>query len=329
MTNLLLLRGYPGSGKTTVARDWLAAWRPDERPRARSNRDDLRMLHFGTHGERGHLSFAQEQHLTDIQHDSVRKLLKRGYDVIVDDLNLKRKYAVEWAALALEQGSGFTTVDIDTDVDTCIKRDFARRLRGERGVGEEGIRKVASRFPLGRWPDREGILKSALDLNSVKSGDWRVYDNPVADEYGPLKRVIIVDIDGTVALKDRTDGARGWHEYHRVYEDLPNYPVIEMVNALRSNQHAGIIFLSGRKDTCREQTRRWLADYVGLWTRRVPLHMRAADDNRSDDIVKHELFDEHIRGRYHVVGVFDDRDRVVDMWRAIGLQVYQVAPGNF
>jgi len=325
MTNLILMRGYPASGKTTTARGWLTAGGPEDRPRARSNRDDLRMLHFGTTGERGRLSFAQEQHLTDIQQDGVRKLLKRGYDVVVDDLNLRRRYAVSWAALALEQGAGFHISDVKTDVDTCVRWDLERQAAGGRHVGSGAIRSIAAKFPIGRWPDREGILKSALDQIDVTAGNWVTYDNPT-----DLQHAYIVDLDGTVALKDRADGSRGWHEYERVGEDLPNWPVIDMVNLIRANRpNARIVFLSGRKDHCREETLRWLYRNVGHWAVDCLLFMRRSDDNRSDDIVKHELFDKHIRGRYHVVGVFDDRDRVVDMWRAIGLQVYQVAPGNF
>jgi hypothetical protein len=57
--------------------------------------------------------------------------------------------------------------------------------------------------------------------------------------------------------------------------------------------------------------------------------MRAAGDTRNDAIVKGELFDIHVRDRYRVRFVLDDRNRVVDWWRRIGLRCWQVAPGNF
>jgi hypothetical protein len=57
--------------------------------------------------------------------------------------------------------------------------------------------------------------------------------------------------------------------------------------------------------------------------------MREYGDQRKDSIVKAEIFDQEIRGRYHVVAVFDDRDQVVRMWRSLGLTVFQVAEGNF
>lgn len=43
---------------------------------------------------------------------------------------------------------------------------------------------------------------------------------------------------------------------------------------------------------------------------------------------KSELFDKHIRGRYFVDFVLDDRNQVVNFWRHIGLTCFQVAEGD-
>lgn len=59
------------------------------------------------------------------------------------------------------------------------------------------------------------------------------------------------------------------------------------------------------------------------------LFMRETDDKRKDHVVKLELYKKYIDGNYNVEAVFDDRQRVVDMWRDIGLTVFQVADGNF
>ena len=61
----------------------------------------------------------------------------------------------------------------------------------------------------------------------------------------------------------------------------------------------------------------------------VTLWMRAAKDTRGDDVVKAELFDAHIRRRFHVRVVLDDRDRVVALWRRLGLPCWQVDYGDF
>jgi hypothetical protein len=57
--------------------------------------------------------------------------------------------------------------------------------------------------------------------------------------------------------------------------------------------------------------------------------MRPAGDSRKDSIVKSELFDAQIREAYDVVCVLEDRNQVVEAWRAMGLTVLQVAEGNF
>jgi hypothetical protein len=93
-------------------------------------------------------------------------------------------------------------------------------------------------------------------------------------------------------------------------------------------RHAGrdVVFMSGRDESCRAETEAWLAKHVGT---AGPLHMRPAGDMRKDSLVKRELFDQHIAGRYAVRLILDDRDQVVSMWRAMGLTVLQCAAGDF
>ena len=57
--------------------------------------------------------------------------------------------------------------------------------------------------------------------------------------------------------------------------------------------------------------------------------MRANGDYRADDVIKAEIFQEHILPRYSVAAVVDDRNRVVNMWRSLGLICLQVAEGDF
>ncbi len=57
--------------------------------------------------------------------------------------------------------------------------------------------------------------------------------------------------------------------------------------------------------------------------------MRQEGDTRKDVLVKQEIYEREIKGRYNVLFVLDDRQQVVDGWRALGLTVFQVAPGDF
>jgi hypothetical protein len=138
---------------------------------------------------------------------------------------------------------------------------------------------------------------------------------------------IIVDLDGTLALGRFGDsGRRGPFDWGRVGEDDPNPDVIEIVSVL-SRMYTTII-VSGRSIDCCEETMDWLKrEAPGVsWDL---LYMRKAGDFRPDEIVKEEIYRVSIEGLYDVVAVFDDRDKVVGMWRDLGLTCMQVAPGNF
>ena len=56
----------------------------------------------------------------------------------------------------------------------------------------------------------------------------------------------------------------------------------------------------------------------------IDLLMRPAGDYCKDSLVKAELFDKHVRHRYHVQGVIDDRLQVCRMWYSMGLPLFRV-----
>jgi len=90
--------------------------------------------------------------------------------------------------------------------------------------------------------------------------------------------------------------------------------------------HTQLVFVTGRSDHVRRSTREWLSDH-GLGG--GALFMRKFGDHRDDDIVKGELLDEVLAVGYRPIMAFDDRSRVVAMWRARGVPCAQVAPGDF
>ena len=142
-----------------------------------------------------------------------------------------------------------------------------------------------------------------------------------------LTKAIIVDIDGTVATHYDSDGVqtREHHDYSLVGTDLPVQPIIDLVRMYFDNGFT-IIFVSGRMDHCRKDTIQWLVDHD------VPMDeifMRRSKDFRPDNEIKQEIYDEKILDKFNIEIVLDDRDRVVDMWRENGLQVLQVAEGDF
>lgn len=59
------------------------------------------------------------------------------------------------------------------------------------------------------------------------------------------------------------------------------------------------------------------------------LYMRKEGDHRPDFKVKRDLLAALKADGYEPIMAFDDRDQVVEMWRAEGIPCAQVADGNF
>jgi hypothetical protein len=135
--------------------------------------------------------------------------------------------------------------------------------------------------------------------------------------------VWLVDVDGTLALP----GNRNPYDWASAGDDLPNPAVVAAVQALATHPSVGaILLISGREEKARDLTERWLNQFEIPYQH---LFMRASGDYRADDVVKEEIYRSYIQPRYSVTAVFDDRDRVVKMWRRIGLVCLQVADGDF
>lgn len=306
MSKLTITRGLPGSGKTTYAEAWV---RQDPARRVRINRDALRaMIHF----DQRNSIHETEQAITKVSHDLARTYLRKEFDVIVDDTNLRQRHAREWATLANVVGAEFEVKDLtQVPLETVLAQNLQRPA--DKVVPEKAIREMSTKFLNGRpLPHPEADMPAAEEWEP-----WEPTDG--------LEDVYLVDIDGTIALC----GDRDIYDGSKVHLDTVNEPVAHIVQFLALMGHR-IVFMTGRSQEYETETVQWLADheFIGRFMK-TELHMRPAGDKRKDSTVKHELFNEYIRGKYNIAGVFDDRKQVVDMWRAIGLTVFQVAEGNF
>jgi len=288
--------------------------------RLRVNRDDLRLMATGRPVLPGRL----EDAVTVAQHAAVEALLRAGHGVVVDDTNLRLRHARAWAEVAARAGARFAVHELtDVPLEVCLARDAARAAAGERSVGEGVIRDLHARFvahgPLPPVPAPD------IPVQDVPArADRPAVDRPMPGTYVPdpaLPPAWIVDVDGTLALMAR----RSPYAWHRVGEDAPNPPVVELVRALRGAGNA-VVVVSGRDGVARAATLAWLDRHE------IPhdvLLLRARGDTRRDSVVKREIFDRSIRHVWQVRGVLDDRDQVVRMWRDLGLTCAQVAPGDF
>ena len=166
------------------------------------------------------------------------------------------------------------------------------------------------------------------------------------------KRTVIFDLDGTLADIDvrrskstKSNGKLDWDIFFdadNIKLDKPNLPVIKLAQMFHNDGFRVVIF-SGRNDRSFHATVSWLKSHD------VPhdlLVMRPdkfkdkswpiADGNPAtpdmrfmpDDILKKKMLDTFVDIN-DVFLVVDDRNKVVDMWRSLGLSVFQVAPGDF
>ncbi|MEV7418449.1 AAA family ATPase [Streptomyces sp. NPDC089919] len=305
MPQVHVMTGLPASGKTTAARALQAE--SDGRLR-RVNLDDLRTMLDVPAPERGR-SHSHEQTVLAVQDAAVRAAVEDGFDVVVDNTHLTPHIPRRLKAAVNGLDAEFVVHDFThVPLEECLRRDAAR----ERPVGEEIIRILADKHAKSR---RGGWQLTAEWLNARPAAVPYVADPA-------LPAAVLCDIDGTLALR----GDRGPYDFSRCDQDLINVSVRGALASFRAADGDTIVLLSGRSEDHRALTEAWLAEhevpYDELW-------MRASGDGRSDDVVKAELFDAHVRHRYAVRVSLDDRDRVVALWRHMGLPTWQVNYGNF
>ena len=146
-----------------------------------------------------------------------------------------------------------------------------------------------------------------------------------------MKDCFIFDIDGTVAdNKHRAIHLEGrpkrWDLYNATMADDP--PINHIVEVAKSIKSAGgtIVFCTGREEPFREITQAWLNNVMPFFE---GLYMRAEKDYRPDEIVKLELLNRIKADGFNPLMAFEDRNKVVAMWRSNGVPCAQVAPGDF
>lgn len=152
-------------------------------------------------------------------------------------------------------------------------------------------------------------------------------------------KTVIFDLDGTLAditkrreMATKENGKIDWGIFFKpenIWFDKPNVPVIEMAKIL-SQKHR-IVILSGRSKATKQETIRWLKKFE------VPfdvIKMRPTTKEwlfMPDDELKQHWLDSLFPGdkKDNILCIFDDRDKVVKMWRKNGLTCFQVDEGNF
>lgn len=144
----------------------------------------------------------------------------------------------------------------------------------------------------------------------------------------------IFDIDGTLAdCSHRIHFVREKPKNYRKFMSLLNEdtvvaPVKEVLDSLAFGDGNRIIFCTGRDEHYRAVTGKWLRDNL-IEVTDATLYMRPRGDYRPDVDVKRDLLARIRADGFDPKMVFEDRSRVVDMWRKEGLICAQVAPGDY
>ena len=300
MTKLIIVSGVSGSGKST--------WAESQPNVLVVSRDAIRVMLYGGDGpdyyQHPQLK-RREDFVTKVERSIITNALNFGTDVISDNTNIEPRFYNKIAQI----GYAIPGVEVerkvfDVALKTVLERNTVRALMGGRFVPEDVIRKQHDRF------------QHTKNLPLEKAFAVTPYNGTPGKP-----EAFLFDLDGTTFHMGNKRHFAGLN----VDVDDPDEVILDIVRRL---QDSGLIAIamSGRVEATRELSLHALMDNLVY---PHELFMRADGDNRKDNIIKAELFDNHVRDNYDVKFVLDDRNQVVDMWRAMGIKCLQVAEGNF
>lgn len=292
---IILTVGVSGSGKTTWARHMCERnldW-------VHISRDDLRATVFALNKPQDYkFNRENEDLIVKTQAEVVKTLFDNGKQVIIiGDTNLKSNVLAFWHKFAKELGVGCVEQVFDVPLKELKKRNLSR---GDKAVPEKVI-----------------------------IGQYRLFreylGKPFYFPYETLPKAVIFDIDGTLVDNNH----RSPYDMSKIMDDKIKPMTVELLRMFQAKGYA-IITCSGRPmgvdNKVYKETLRYLGEHDIIPEKHF---QRAQHDFRSDDVVKEEIFFKHIAPFYNVKLAVDDRDQVVDMYRSIGVECWQVNYGDF
>ena len=124
--------------------------------------------------------------------------------------------------------------------------------------------------------------------------------------------------------------------YEACDQDKPIKPLVNVFNSLIGNDYCQINnrllniieieIWSGRSDSVRQKTLEWLEENIFYnfcdFQYDIQLKMRPIGDFTSDDVLKEKWLDEALAQGKEIEYVFDDRPKVIRMWRRRGISVF-------
>jgi predicted kinase len=302
--------GLPASGKSTWAKNFVR-----ENPNTiRINNDDIRNAIYRSIFESDEdrvWSPEIESRVRAERSEAILLAYEAGRDIIIDNTHCNSKPLRATQEECRNLGFEIEIKDFrHVTAEECIRRDSLRE--GHERVGEEVIRRM-EKLLLAEKPKQKRERKTSKYADSL----------PDLEDTGKPK-CIIVDADGTIFARVN----RSPYDETKVYDDVTRNFVVGTVDMfVQADEFAQVFIFSGRSEACRADTVKWLNDKCG-WRvdsdTKVKLFMRGANDRRRDSLVKLDLYNEHVKDKFDVVAVFDDRAQVIrECWKPLGLPVFR------
>jgi hypothetical protein len=139
------------------------------------------------------------------------------------------------------------------------------------------------------------------------------------------------DLDGTLCdtqWREVHAQRRDWNAFHAgMVQDSPSAAVLLVVRSFISHG-VPVVYFTGRPERYRAATTEWLEHH---FVDSAHLYMRPDEDKRTDAELKAAQYQQFKDACPDLVLMFvmEDRDRVVAMWRDLGVPCFQVRPGAY
>lgn len=302
---LILTRGIQGSGKSTWARKWVEE---DPKTRIRFNNDDIRNM-LGPYWIPD-----REPLVSEIKQSIVTNAMSRGYDIVVDNMNLNPKEVKFWQGIVHNNEVNpiskylykIEFKDFFISLEECIRRDSMR----PNPIGEKVIRETWNRYK-----------------HFIQTSEVEKYVNNLIKEDESKPYCLVVDMDSTLCFNTTKRPWYGEGAAEGMINDVPNMGVLRLVEQWVKPGPAAyshnLIIATGRDTSQEEVTKQWLAKY-NIYPQEF--YFRKQGDYRKGVEIKKEQI-EKILEKYNIVAIIDDSEPIVQMYRDMGLTVLQPNKG--
>jgi hypothetical protein len=141
-----------------------------------------------------------------------------------------------------------------------------------------------------------------------------------------MRDTVVIDLDGTLsdcsARRHLVEGKhRDYEAFHaRIGEDKPVEPITAIMREMFVSYR--VLIVSARPQSANEATRGWL-NLHGIYCWDEVILLRPDGDSTPDQELKRAWLQAY--GKDRILFVVDDRQKVVDMWRAEGVTCLQCA----